>query len=411
VITQLIEKSKEFNIPLWLVLIDYSKAFDSVDHTKLWVVLRDQGVPEEYIVLLQRLYSRQTSYVRTDVSSIAFPINRGVRQGDPISALLFIAVMEHIFARLKTIWRKANMRRTKHFFGIRLSDQCDTLSNLRFADDCVLVAQSKTDAKKMLERFIIISEEYGLSVHADKTKLVTWDRLSKGICSISVQERIFAILSETDSEKYLGRKLSFSNCHDVELRSRIAAGWSKFHAMKTELIGSSYHVSCRIRYFDAAITATVLYGCCTWALTRAMIRELDVARRKMLRYVLRIFRRRSKQTTDVVYEEEWADYLKRAARTIEKYDDAYGLETWSHTFKRRKWNFAGRLARANDQRWSHLILDWVPDGANRSVGRPLTRWEDDLVSYAGGNWMGLALLWCAHSNGFVNAHYVFVVAL
>ena len=44
VVTQLVEKAQEFNLPIWFVLIDYSKAFDSVEHTMLWKVLKDQRV-------------------------------------------------------------------------------------------------------------------------------------------------------------------------------------------------------------------------------------------------------------------------------------------------------------------------------------------------------------------------------
>ena len=137
VVTQVVEKSLEYNLPIWLVLIDYTKAFDTVEHTMLWKVLADQGVPPDFILLLQRLYTGAQAYVRTDVSSRSFRICRGVRQGDPISPLLFIAVMEHIFTRLKAEWQSANARRKGPEFGIRVSADGKTLTNLRFADDCI----------------------------------------------------------------------------------------------------------------------------------------------------------------------------------------------------------------------------------------------------------------------------------
>jgi len=110
-VTQLIEKTREFNLPIWFVLIDYTKAFDTVEHTMLWKVLRDQQLPEGYIALLRRLYDQQHAYVSSGVSSRRFRICRGVKQGDPVSALLFICFMEHIFRRLKGIWKKTNARR------------------------------------------------------------------------------------------------------------------------------------------------------------------------------------------------------------------------------------------------------------------------------------------------------------
>ena len=89
VVTQLVEKTRELNLPLWFVLIDFTKAFDTVDRGMLWKVLEEQGVPAHYVSLLQSLYSGQQAYVRTDVSSRRFSIFRGVRQGDPISPLFF----------------------------------------------------------------------------------------------------------------------------------------------------------------------------------------------------------------------------------------------------------------------------------------------------------------------------------
>ena len=83
VITQVIEKSREFNLPLWCVLIDYQKAFDSVEHPMLWRALSDLGVPSGYIALLQSLYSDQCAYVQTTVPSRLFSFKRGVLQGDP----------------------------------------------------------------------------------------------------------------------------------------------------------------------------------------------------------------------------------------------------------------------------------------------------------------------------------------
>jgi len=89
----LIEGSLEFNEELWLALVDFEKAFDSVDHDALWSVLKTQAVDSKYIAVLRKLYYGQTARVRTDVHSRSFSMTCGVKQGDPISALLFIAVM------------------------------------------------------------------------------------------------------------------------------------------------------------------------------------------------------------------------------------------------------------------------------------------------------------------------------
>ena len=58
----------------------------------LWEVLKDQGLHSDYIDIIKRLYDGQTAYVQAGAASRRFPLLRGVKQGDPVSALLFIAV-------------------------------------------------------------------------------------------------------------------------------------------------------------------------------------------------------------------------------------------------------------------------------------------------------------------------------
>ena len=384
----------------------------------LWKVLRDQGVPADYICLLQRLYSAAQAYVRTDVSSRLFHICRGVRQGDPISPLLFITIMEHIFTRLKAEWKRANVRRKGPEFGIRVCGDGDTLTNLRFADDCILFAQSKSDAQKMLRRFMEVSAEYGLLVHPGKTKLMAWTHSSFGCQSLQIGANTFMILDESDSEKYLGRKLCLNGCQSTELQHRIASGWAKFQSFRGELMGRNYSIKSRLRLFEAVVSTTVLSGSCTWALTHTMNQTLDRVRRRMLRLVLRIFRKKICESDEVSLE-SWPEYLKRSARIIGDFDAAFKLSPWSLQAKARKWRFAGDLVRSCDSRWSKVVLDWMPACGKRSAGRPITRWVDDIERYAGGDWEKLAanpgeggtpLQWLRAELNFLFLVYNFLVA-
>ena len=277
------------------------------------------------------------------------------------------------------------------------------MTNLHFADDCILLAQPKCDAQKMLRRFIDISAEYGLQVHPGKTKLMAWAYCSLGCQSLQIGAKTFAILGESEAERYLGRKLCLHECQATELKNRVAAGWAKFQSFKEELTGKNYSVKSRLRLFEAVVSTTILNGSCTWALTRTMTETLDRARRKMLRLVLRIFRRRVGEADEVALE-EWPEYLQRSARIIDRFEEAYKLVPWSLQAKARKWRFAGELVRCGDRRWSKLILDWVPSYGKRSVGRPATRWADDIEKYAGGDWQLLAgnpVEWESHCSGYV----------
>jgi len=81
--TLLAERCAEFNVDLWLGLVDFEKAFDTVEHDALWKVLNEQGVEPAYINLLRKLYKNQTATVLAGTESRAFTLGRGVKQGDP----------------------------------------------------------------------------------------------------------------------------------------------------------------------------------------------------------------------------------------------------------------------------------------------------------------------------------------
>ena len=63
----IIEKAIEFQKSIYFCFIDYAKAFDCVDHNKLWKILKEMGIPDHLICLLRNLYTSQEATVRTDM--------------------------------------------------------------------------------------------------------------------------------------------------------------------------------------------------------------------------------------------------------------------------------------------------------------------------------------------------------
>ena len=391
---QIQEKTHEWQIPLWICFIDFEKAFDSIEHHAIWGALQRQGVSDGYIELLQRLYAGQTSQVLVDsMLSRKFEVQRGTKQGDPLSTLLFNAVLEDIFREIRPRW-------TSKRYGLEMSvGSTRHLSNLCFADDVVLFAKSLHEIKEMLTDLKKAALARGLKVHSGKTKVLTneIEVRSRNIPRhIDIDGEQYEVLAADGYTKYLGRKVSFVDSHATEFDNRIAAAWGAFSKHKAELTDRQYRLKDRRWLFDAVVTPTVLYGCETWALKVDQERRLKATQRKMLRMTLGARRRilatseddssaEAQAEDDEEHEilEPWPDFLKRMAKETDEHLEKSGIPSWMAKWRTKKWRWAQKLYAGNAQKWSQVATSWKPllhsvNATIRKRARPRKRWEDDI---------------------------------
>ena len=93
----IMEKAREFQENIYFYFIDYAKIFDSVDHNKVWIVLKEMGIPDHLTCLLRNLFAGQEATVRTvHGTTHCFQIGKGVRQGCILSPCLFNLYAEDI---------------------------------------------------------------------------------------------------------------------------------------------------------------------------------------------------------------------------------------------------------------------------------------------------------------------------
>ena len=157
----IIEKVTEFQKNTLFCFIDYAKAFDSVDHNKLWEILKKMGIPDHLTCLLRNLYGGQQATIRTgDGTTDWFQIGKGVRQGCILSPCLFNLYAEYIM-------RNAGLDEAQA--GIKIFRRN---SNLRYADDTTLMAESKGKLKSLLMKVKEESEKVGLKLNIQKTKIM-----------------------------------------------------------------------------------------------------------------------------------------------------------------------------------------------------------------------------------------------
>ena len=128
-----IKKAREFQKNIFSCFIDYVKAFDCVDHNKVWIILREMGILDHLTCLLRNLYAGQEATVRTGHGTTDwFQIGKEVHQGCILSPCLFNFYAEYIMINVGLEEAQA---------GIKIAGR--NINNLRYADDNNLMAESE----------------------------------------------------------------------------------------------------------------------------------------------------------------------------------------------------------------------------------------------------------------------------
>ena len=148
----IMEKAREFQKNIYFCFIDYAKAFDCVDHNKLWKILGEMGIPDHLTCLVRNLYAGQEAIVRTRHGTTDwFQIGKEVHQGCILSPCLFNFYAEYIM-------RNAGLEEIQA--GIKIAGR--NINNLRYADDTTLMAESEEELKSLLMKVKEESEKAGL---------------------------------------------------------------------------------------------------------------------------------------------------------------------------------------------------------------------------------------------------------
>ena len=156
----IIEKAREFQENIYFCLIDYAKAFECVDHNKLWNILKEMGIPEHLTCLLRNLYVGQEATVRTGHGTTDW-FQKGVPQGCILLPCLSKLYAEYIMSNVGLIEAQA---------GIKIAWR--NINNLRYADDTTLMAEGEEELKSHLMKVKGESENTFLKLNIQKTNIM-----------------------------------------------------------------------------------------------------------------------------------------------------------------------------------------------------------------------------------------------
>ena len=200
------KKAREFQKNIYFCFIDYTKAFDCVDHNKLRKILQEMGIPDHLTCLLRNLYAGQEATVRTGHGTTDwFQIGKGVCRGC-ISLRLFNLYAEYIMQ---------NAQLNEAQTGIKIAKR--NINNLGYANDTTLMAESEEEIKSLLMKVKEESEKAGLKLNIQNNKIIA----SSPITSWKIDGEIM----ETVRDLILGvSKITADGDCNHEIKRRLLPG-------------------------------------------------------------------------------------------------------------------------------------------------------------------------------------------
>ena len=153
----MIERVLETQQDVYICLINYTKAFDRVNHSKMIELLRETGIDDKDLQIKTNMYWKQTVVVRTE-NRLAkeFIIKKGVRQGCVLSSSLFNLYIERIF------------REREDMKGVVVGGS--TIDNNRYADDTALLTSCATGLQHLVTEINVKGKLYGVEINVKKSK-------------------------------------------------------------------------------------------------------------------------------------------------------------------------------------------------------------------------------------------------
>lgn len=348
------QKGTEF----YLALIDWEKAFDKVQHTKLFDSMSRLGFSHHFVNIVKALYQSPAFYVQDDYGKSQVKTqNTGIRQGCPLSPYLFLLVMTCIDSDIKNRCSDCVIR-------ARIPNvQFDAVY---YADDTILFSTSPQALNELLKHTEECSEHYGLKINRGKCHSLHMHHET----NIHFKDR--TPLNKTHDATYLGNNLNHKVNIAREVSQRIQD--TKRTWMRLDLLWKdpSSSPKWKLLIYDAVIRSKLLYSLETVHLTDSLRKKLNAFHLRGLRKILRM------QTTFVDRRNTNCRVYEVASQAA--YPDGHDrVKPFTEVLDERRVRLASHILRAEAtdplRQVTYKPGSAVPvDIGKRRVGRPRQQW-------------------------------------
>ena len=280
----IIEYYKSKNKRIYCAFVDYSKAFDMIDHTSLWLKLLNAGISGKVFNVIHNLYARAKSCVKcnSDMSSF-FNCNIGVRQGENLSPILFAIYLNDFQSTLSESYTGLNT------ISDELQEELEIylkLFVLLYADDTIILSESSTELQLALNSLDQYCKAWHLKINVGKTKVLIF---SKG--KVRCFPKFYIDDDEIDvSEEYvyLGTTFAYNGLFTRAIDKQINQARRAMFILldKASILRLSLDIV--LELFDRCVTPILLYGCEVWGWSN--ITPIEIFHRKFLRQILKTYK-------------------------------------------------------------------------------------------------------------------------
>lgn len=332
----------------YLAFLDLRAAFDTVPREELWKALRKKGTPPKLTRAIKSMFDRVEGVVRMNgETSGTFLLEKGVKQGDSLSPLLFVIFMDEVLKVCKA-------RTEKSFVGMwKLRPvSCQALA---YADDVVLIADSVGKLQNAVTEWTETLRERGMEVNKDKSQVMMVARTDEQVSPITI-DCGGQLLEQVEAYVYLGTTIHQTGKLQGEIRNRVKKATAAYYSLSNCLFGKrEVERRTKTRVYNAILEPILLYGSESWTVAKNDLSSVNAVQMKCLRRIA------GKTRWDRVRNERIREQLDQEP-VLKRLED-------------RQLSWYGHVSRMPENRKTRQFLEAKPQG-KRPVGRPRTTWEE-----------------------------------